>query len=168
MAQVDITTVNGNVVIEWLGGENIRKKTFGALNISTAPPQKIYFYEQGVYGCALYYSQINEIEGVAPTDYEDAIDKILALLPNTGSGSATSYDTATQYDTVGDLPITFNANTIHSISILSITGNTVITVDGEQTTLVAGQSTTITATALIDVAIVINSASGTFLATTLS
>jgi hypothetical protein len=51
---------------------------------------------------------------------------------------------------------------------VSITGNTVITVGGEATTLVAGQSTSITATALIDDVIVINSASGTFLATTLS
>jgi hypothetical protein len=168
MAQVDITTVNGNVVIEWTGGLNLRKMTFGALSISTAPPEKIYFYEDGAYKTALYYAQINEIDGVAPTDYEDAVDKILALLPSAGGGSATSYDTATNYDTVGDLPITFDANTIHSISILSITGNTVITVDGEPTTLVEGQSTTINATALIDVAISIDSASGTFLATTLS
>lgn len=168
MAQVDITVVNGSVVLEWVGGENLRKRTFGALSISTAPPEKINFYEDGGFKCALYYSQINEIAGVAPTDYEDAVDKIIDLIPSSGGAGGGSYNTATQYDTVADLPITFDANTIHSISILSITGNTVITVDGEASTLVAGQSTTITASALIDVEIVINSASGTFLATTLS
>ncbi len=168
MAQVDITTVNGNVILEWVGGQNLRKMTFAALSISTAPPEKIYFYEDGGYKTALYYAQINEIEGVAPTDYEDAVDKILALLPSAGGGSATSYDTATAYDTVGDLPITFAANTIHAISMLSITGNLVVTIGGEQTTIVEGQTTTIEATALIDDVIVINSSGGTFLVTTIS
>jgi len=93
-------------------------------------------------------------------------EDVFALIPTVAGGS--TYDNVTAYDTPGALPITFLANTIHSISILSITGNTVVTIGGEATTLVEGQSTTIEATALIDDTIVINSASGTFLATTLS
>jgi len=126
----------------------------------------IYIYEGGNYATCVMFSQIGEIDGVAPTDLQDAYSKLVALIPNASGGS--SYDTVTAYDTVGDLPITFAAGTIHAISILSITGNTVITVNGEQTTLVEGQSTTIEATALIEDEISIDSASGTFLATTIS
>jgi|688.fasta_scaffold24636_11 hypothetical protein len=126
----------------------------------------IYIYEGGNYATSIMFSQIGTIAGAAPTTLQDAYDKLLALIPTSSGGS--TYDNVTVYDTPANLPITLAADTIHSISILSITGNTVITVGGESTTLVAGQSTSITATALIDDVIVINSASGTFLATTLS
>ncbi len=169
MAQVDITTVNGNLVIEWLGGQNLRKMTFASPSISTAPPEKIYFYEDGAYKTALYYAQINEIEGVAPTDYEDAIDKILALLPTAGGGAGSSqYNDVSAYDEDATLPLTFGGGTIHSFSIVAKTGNTTITVNGEETVIIEGQSTTITGTGLIEGDISIDSTTGTFLATTLS
>lgn len=170
MAQVDITVVNGNVILEWVGGENIRKKTFGALNISTAPPEKIYFYEQGVYGCALYYSQINTIAGETPSSYEDAISKIEAILPTAGGGGTGggNYNNVDAYDEDATLPLTFAGDSIHSFSIVAKTGTTTITVNGETTTLIAGQSTTITGDALIAEEISIDSTTGEFLATTLS
>ncbi len=126
----------------------------------------IYIYEGGNYATSVMFSQIGTIAGETPTDLQDAYSLLLNLIATSGGGIA--YDNVTAYDTPGSLPITFLANTINSISILSITGNTVITIGGEATTLVEGQSTSIQATALIDDTIVINSASGTFLATTLS
>jgi len=170
MAQVDITTVNGNLVIEWLGGQNLRKMTFASPSISTAPPEKIYFYEDGVYKTALYYSQINEIDGVAPTNYADAVSKIEAILPTVGAGGAGggSYNNVDAYDEDATLPLTFTANSIHSFSIVAKTGNTTITVNGEETVIIEGQSTTITATGLIAEEISIDSTTGEFLATTLS
>lgn len=129
----------------------------------------LYIYDGGNYATAIMFSQIGTIGGATPTDLQDAYSLLLNLIPTSGGGGGgTAYDNVTAYDTPASLPITFAANTIHSISILSITGNTVVTIGGEQTTLVAGQSTSIQATALIDDVIVINSASGTFLATTLS
>ena len=168
MAQVDITVVNGSVVLEWLGGENLRKRTFQALSISASPPEKINFYEDGGFKCALIYAQINEIDGVAPTDYEDAFDKILALIPSSGGASGGSYNNTDAYDEDATLPLTFDGNTIHSFSIVAKTGTTTITVNGETTVLIAGQSTTITGTGLIAEEISIDSTTGEFLATTLS
>ena len=127
---------------------------------------KIRIYESGTYATAVMFHQIGTIGGATPTDLQDANTKLLNLIPSTGGGS--NYNNVTAYDTVADLPITFNTGTIHSISILSITGETVIEINGEQTTLVEGQSTVIEADGLIDVAIVIVSCTGTFLATTIS
>lgn len=128
----------------------------------------IYIYEGGNYATSIMFSQIGQIGGESATDLQDAYSLLLNLIATSRGGAIVAYDNVTAYDTPASLPITFLANTIHSISILSITGNTVITIGGEATTLVAGQSTSIEATALIDDTIVINSASGTFLATTLS
>jgi hypothetical protein len=89
---------------------------------------------------------------------------------NSGGGGdpVVNYNTATAYDTVGDLPITFATGTIHSISILCITGELTISISGEETVLIAGQNTDIEATTLIIEDIEITSCTGTFLATTLS
>lgn len=130
---------------------------------------KIVFKESGQYKTAIYFSQIGTIDGVSPTDIQDAYDKLIALIPTSGGGSGGSnYNTATAYDTVGDLPITFPTGTIHSISILCITGTLTITISGEETVLIAGQNTDIEATTLIVEDIVIESSTGTFLITTLS
>jgi hypothetical protein len=170
MAQVDITTVNGNLVIEWLGGQNLRKMTFASPSISTAPPEKVYFYEDGTYKTALYYSQINEIDGVAPTDYEDAVSKIEALLPSAGGGGTggTNYNTETAYDQDATLPIAFTQGTIHAYSILCLTGTLTVTIAGEETVFVAGQSTSVEYSTLNGEEISIDSATGNFLVTTIS
>lgn len=127
---------------------------------------KIKFYESGNYRFAVPFTQIGEIGNVVPTSLENAKDLLLNLILNSNSGA--SYNTPTVYDTVADLPITFDENTIHSISILSKTGTTTITVDGEETTLSEGQEYFNEATTLIDVKIYIDSCTGTFIATTLN
>lgn len=131
---------------------------------------KLTFKESGQYKTSVLFSLIGTIDGATPTDLQDAYDKLLALIATmSGGGGATgSYNTPTVYDTVGDLPISFAANTIHSISILSTSGTTTITVDGEETTLAEGQEYFNEASTLIDVVISIDSCTGTFVATTLN
>lgn len=131
---------------------------------------KLTFKEGGQYKTSVLFSLIGTIDGDTPTDLQDAYDKLLALIDTmSGGGGATgSYNTPTVYDTVGDLPIEFNSNTIHSISILSTSGTTTITVDGEETTLAEGQEYFNEASTLIDVVISIDSCTGTFVATTLN
>lgn len=132
---------------------------------------KLTFKESGQYKTSILFSLIGTIDGATPTDLQDAYNKLIALIAtmSSGGGGATgSYNTPTVYDTVGDLPISFNANTIHSISILSTSGTTTITVDGEETTLLEGQEYFNEASTLIDVVISIDSCTGTFVATTLN
>lgn len=133
---------------------------------------KLTFKESGQYKTSVLFYSIGTIDGETPTDLQDAYDKLLALITTMsgsgGGGTTGSYNTPTVYDTVGDLPIEFNSNTIHSISILSTSGTTTITVDGEETTLAEGQEYFNEATTLIDVVISINSCAGTFVATTLN
>ena len=127
---------------------------------------KIVFKESGQYKTAIYFSQIGTIAGQFPTDIEDAYDKLLAIIPTSGTGG--TYNTVTIYDTVADLPITFDSGTIHSISILCITGTLTITISGEQTVMATGQKIDMEATGLLVEDIVINSSTGTFIATTIN
>jgi len=128
----------------------------------------IYIYEGGNYATAIMFTQIGEIDGVAPTDLQDAYDKLLVLV-GTASGSAgTQYNNVDAYDEDATLPLTFTAGTIHSFSLVAKSGDTTITINGESTVIIEGQSTNITVSGLIADAIVINSTTGTFLATTLS
>lgn len=164
------TASNGSVVAKMTPDtDEVREKTITFRNFSlTNAIDKLRFFESGEFKFSALFTRIGDIGGVTPTDINDAETLLLALIPTASGGGGGTYDNVTVYDTPGALPITIAANTIHSISVLSITGDTVITIGGESTTLVAGQSTSITATALIDDVIVLNSASGTFLATTLS
>lgn len=132
---------------------------------------KLTFKEGGQYKTSVLFSLIGTIDGATPTDLQDAYDKLLALIATMsggGGGATGSYNTPTVYDTVGDLPIEFIENTIHSISILSTSGTTTITVDGEETTLAEGQEYFNEASTLIKVKISIDSCTGTFIATTLN
>ena len=131
---------------------------------------KIRLYEAGKYYTSLLFTGFGKIDGVSPTSLEDAETKLLTLISGTGGGGSASgsYNTPTVYDTPGDLPISFTENTVHSISILSLTGDTTITVDGEETVLSEGQEYFNEASSLIDVVISIDSATGTFIATTLN
>ena len=170
MAQVDITLVNNQVIVEWLGGENPRKRTFSSLSLSLTPTDKISLYEDGNYKTQLAWQSINEIDGVAPTSYDDAFTKLQALIPSSsggGGGAGSNYNNVTVYDTPANLPITFAGGTIHSISMLCLTGTLTVTIGGEQTVLQAGQSTSVDATTLIVEAISLDSTTGTFLVTTL-
>lgn len=51
---------------------------------------KIVMKESGAYVTSIYFSLIGEIDGVAPTDLEDAYAKLLALVENFNGGGASS------------------------------------------------------------------------------
>lgn len=128
----------------------------------------IIIRESGTYVTAVTFTTIGTIDGVAPTDIVDAMAKLNALIPSSSGGGGTNYNTPTEFDTVGDLPLTFTAGTIHSISILAITGDLTITVSGEEVIMTEGSSKEITASTLIDQEISIDSCTGTFNVTILS
>ena len=130
---------------------------------------KIHIMESGNYKSAVVFTTIGTIDGATPTDIEDALTKLIALVPNSsGGGGGTNYNTPTEYDTVGDLPITFSAGTIHSIAIVALTGDLTITVAGEEVVMTEGSSKEITASTTINQVISIDSCTGTFNVTTLS
>jgi hypothetical protein len=130
---------------------------------------KIKFFESGIYKFAVLFTAIGTIDGDTPTDLSDSKDKLLALIPNSSGGaSGSNYNTPTVYDTPADLPITFTAGTIHSISMLCLTGTFTVTVNGEETVLSAGENMDIEATTLIADEISLDSTTGTFKVTTLN
>jgi len=170
MAKWNFTANNGQLIADLTpvdGDVQPRTYSFKEASIQMAVG-KIKFFESGVYKFATLFTAIGEIDGVEPTDLIDAKDKILALIPGSSGAGGSNYNTPTVYDTPADLPIDFTVGTIHSISILAITGTTTITVDGEETTLAEGQEYFNEATTLIDVEISIDSTTGTFIATTLN
>jgi hypothetical protein len=132
--------------------------------------EQIYLSEFGNFRQQFYLHNIGTIGGVAPTSIENANVLIGVLITtasgnSSGGGSVTQYNATEAYDTVANLPITFPANTIHSISVLSKTGNTVMTINGEQITLEVGQTYNDKADGLISTVTVINSCTGAFIAT---
>jgi hypothetical protein len=129
---------------------------------------KLRFFEAGKFKFSALFTRIGTIGGVTPTDIDNAETLLLALIPTASGGGGGTYNNVTVYDAPGDLPITFGPETIHSISILCLTGTLTITVGGEETVLSAGQNTDITATTLIEEEISIDSTTGTFTITTLN
>lgn len=170
MSQWDFTASGGSLVKTLVDPSDYvapRSKSYTAPKFDMAA-NKITIFEQGQYDSTILFHEFNEIGGVAPTDLADAYTKLLALVPTSGGGSGTEYNTVTAYDTVADLPITFATGTIHAISILCITGTLTVTISGEETDMVAGQKTDMEASALLEEDVVINSSTGTFLVTTIS
>jgi len=171
-AKYDFTASNGSLIMKRtpVDGDVLPKTiTFRSPSLVNALG-KIRLYEAGKYYTSLLFTGFGEIDGVSPTSLEDAETKLLALIPTAsgGGGGGTNYNQVTAYDTVGDLPITFDSGTIHAISILCVTGTLTISISGEETTLIAGQKTEMEATTLLVEDIVIQSSTGTFLATTIS
>lgn len=163
------TANNGSVVAKMTPNTNeVNEKThtFRNLSISNAIG-KLRFFESGNYVFSTLFSMVGAIGGETPTDIDDAETKILALIP-TASGGGGSYNNTVIYDKTGDLPITFDANTIHAMSILCLTGTLTVTIAGEETTLSAGQNIDVEADALIADEISIDSTTGTFIVTTLN
>lgn len=170
MSQWDFTASGGSLVKTLVSPEDYvapRSKSYTAPKFDMVL-DKITIFEQGNYDSTILFHEINEIDGVAPSDLADAYTKLLALVPTAGGGGGTQYNNVDAYDEDATLPLTFGAGTVHSFSIVSKTGDTTITVNGEETVIIEGQSTTITADGLIAEEISIDSATGTFLATTLS
>lgn len=171
MAKWNFTANNGQLVASLTpesGDVTQRTYSFKEASIEMAVG-KIKYFESGIYRFSTLFTAIGTIDGATPTDLADAEAKLLALIPSSsGGGTGGIYNTPRVYDTVGDLPISFDANTIHSISILSTSGTTTITVYGEETILAEGQEYFNEATTLINVEISIDSCTGTFVATTLN
>jgi len=78
------------------------------------------------------------------------------------------YDTVNNYNENNTLPLTFPAKTLHSISMVSTSGELTINVDGVVITLIAGQNHTVEATTLLNATYEIIATTGTFLCTTIS
>lgn len=161
------TASNGSVVATMTPDTNeVNEKTITFRSLSlTRSKDKLRFFESGEFKFSALFTRIGDIGGDAPTDIADAEASILALIPSATGASA--YNNATVYDTPDDLPITFGANTIHSISILCLTGTLTITVGTEETVMSAGENKDIEASGLIAQEISIDSTTGTFTITTL-
>lgn len=170
-AKYNFTASNGSLIMKRtpVDGDVLPKTiTFRSPSLVNALG-KIRLYEAGKYYTSLLLTGFGLIDGVAPTSLEDAETKLLALMAGTSGGATSgSYNNPTVYDTPGDLPISFASGTIHSISVLALTGTTTITVDGEETVLAEGQEFFSEATALFDIVISIDSTTGTFIATTIN
>ena len=72
---------------------------------------KIVMKESGQYVTAIYFPQIGEIDGVAPTDLEDAYDKLLTLVENFNGGGVTPQtlaETLAEDNKTNDIPIVSN------------------------------------------------------------
>lgn len=61
---------------------------------------KIVIKESGAYKSAVSFSQIGEIDGVEPTDIQDAYDKLLTLVQNFNGGGATPQLTQDELDAI--------------------------------------------------------------------
>lgn len=135
---------------------------------------KIYLRENGIDKQNFSFHEIFTVDGNDPIYIEDAFYSILTLISTAsfngsgggGGGIATQYNSVAFYDTVLDLPITFPTVSIHSISILCKTGTLTMTVGAEEIVLEEGQSTSISATETILQEIIIESCTGTFIAST--
>ena len=87
---------------------------------------KIVIKESGQYVTAIYFSQIGEIDGVAPTDIDDAYAKLLTLVENFNGGEGTPQNLAQT------LAID---NKTNDIPIVSNNGNGYAYVNDEQTVI---------------------------------
>ena len=73
---------------------------------------KIVIKESGQYVTAIYFSQIGEIDGVAPTDIDDAYAKLLTLVENFNGGGVTPQtlaETLAEDNKTNEIPILSNS-----------------------------------------------------------
>lgn len=166
-------TVSGGLLIVSLDEEagKFSPETLSYLQASTElSNDKISLYDFGSFEKDFQFHNIGLVNGVAPTTIAIANSLILGLISTAsanvnGGGSSVQYNATDAYDAVANLPITFPANTIHSISVLAKTGNTVMTINGNEITLEVGQTYIDKADGLISIVTVINSCTGAFIAT---
>lgn len=172
MAKYNFTVVGGllQIVLDTEAGK-FKSETHSYNSPSTMfGNEQIYLSEFAKFRQQFYLHNIGTIGGVVPTSIENANVLIGHLITTASIGSSigalsVQYNATEAYDTVANLPITFPANTIHSISVLAKTGNTVMTINGEQITLEVGQTYIDKGDGLISIPTVINSCTGAFIAT---
>jgi hypothetical protein len=91
MAKWDFKIVGASFVKELVpvdGDVNPRSQSFMQPSFDWEG-DKIVMKESGQYKTAITFSQIGEIDGVAPTDLEDAYEKLLTLVENFNGGGGT-------------------------------------------------------------------------------
>jgi len=89
MAKWDFKIVGASFVKETVGSDvQFRSQSFMQPSFDLEG-DKIVMKESGQYKTAIYFSQIGEIDGVAPTDIDDAYAKLLTLVENFNGGGAT-------------------------------------------------------------------------------
>jgi len=95
MIQWDFTTVGNSLLMTATATSgdsgNIRVETFMSPSFNLVNRQ-IAISEGGVYKTAVTLSQINEINGVAPSDLDDALSKLITLVENFNGGGVTPQD----------------------------------------------------------------------------
>jgi hypothetical protein len=170
MAKYDISVESGSLVLTLdtnAGQYEPRVITLKqpALKLSL---DNIKFFDSGLYKKTLKIENIGEIDSDEPTDINDAFEKILALIPTSeggGGGTTGTYNDVSIYQDSEALPLVFDADTIHSISITSLTGNLNIEINESPYVVAEGQTINFTATREINQEIQIVSTTGTFTVT---
>jgi len=76
---------------------------------------KIVMKESGQYVTAIYFPQIGEIDGVAPTDIEDANAKLLTLVENFNGGGGTPPNLGEVLTQGNRAPLAVNANRVFTL-----------------------------------------------------
>lgn len=123
MAQYDITTEGDQLIIKLIIADeefspNINTLKNPSIKLTS---DRIKFFDSGVYNVALFFNQINEIGGEAPSDLEDAADKIIALIGNFNGGGIAP----TNILRSSDANITLDSeNTPSTLLVLTVTGTT--------------------------------------------
>jgi len=96
---------------------------------------KIVFKEGGLYKTAILFTEIGTIDGVNPTDLQDAYDKIIALIPNSSGSIPNLTQVLTQGDRVWDGindDYTFQAIDIARMLLQQANvGTPIFTIDGD-------------------------------------
>ena len=81
---------------------------------------KIVFKDNGSYKTAIMFPEIGEIDGVNPSDLQDAYDKIIAIIPNSGGGGGSTPDATTtvkgKLKLAGDLSGTADLPTVPGLA----------------------------------------------------
>ncbi len=96
---------------------------------------KIVFKDNGSYKTALLFTEIGTIDGDIPTDLQDAYDKIIALIPNSGGGGGsvgTLQEVTDNGNTIvsGDFQANFEASAIEVTNQLTGTGTSIDATEG--------------------------------------
>lgn len=93
MATYNFTVANNSLRVELVitGGDfEPRIDTFKSPSFTLAT-DRIKFYENGIYKMALSFNEFGTIDGVSPTDLEDALDLLDATTANFNGGGAAPY-----------------------------------------------------------------------------
>lgn len=119
MAKWDFKIVGASFVKETVGSDvKFRSESFMQPSFDLEGG-KIVMKESGQYKTAIYFSQIGEIAGVAPTDIDDAYAKLLTLVENFNGGGVTPQLTQDELDAIQGANSPSASNVFATINDLS-------------------------------------------------